>query len=279
MIIRQLSVIASFLACVVLASAANADPVLPARTGTVVDAASIIDPGQEQTLATKAAKLKSISNVELVVVTLPSLQGYSIERWGRALGNGWNVGGSSARGVLLVVAPNDREVRIEVGDGSPVSDSAASSIIDRIIVPKFHSGDMAGGILAGVDAIARAATQLEPDPVPYLPPQQTSDVNWFAVVPLLVIALLIFVTVLRSMRDVLSEGLAYNPSPDGPKASSTSGTDASSDDRENDWFGSKSVWFGSSGSSWSSSRSGFRSSFSSGGSSRGFSGRGASGRW
>ena len=110
-------------------SVARADPQLSSRTGAVVDAADIIRPNQEQALAAKAESLKSQSNVELVVVTLPSLQGYSIERWGRDLGNGWRVGGSAARGVLLIVAPNDREMRIEVGDGvaSALSDRQASS--------------------------------------------------------------------------------------------------------------------------------------------------------
>ncbi len=118
-------------------------------------------PNQEQSLTAKAADLKSQANVELVVVTLPGLQGYSIEHWGRAIGNGWKVGGSAARGVLLIVAPNDRAVRIEVGDGigTALSDSAASSIIDTVIVPQFRSGEMSGGILAGVDAIAKAVTR------------------------------------------------------------------------------------------------------------------------
>jgi uncharacterized protein len=281
MIVRKWSVIASFLAFVVLGSAANADPVLPVRTGSVVDAANIIDSSQEQTLATKAARLKSTSNVELVVVTLPSLRGYSIERWGQALGRGWKVGGSAAHGALLIVAPNEREVRIEVGDGLPFSDSAASSIVDNIIVPKFRSGDMSGGILAGVDAIARAATQLETDSVSYPQPQPTRDVNWYAAGPLLLLVLLGIFVVLRAMSGVLEEEPAHGPSQREarPEPSSVLTKDTSSDGRRSGWFTSDSMWSSSRSSTWLSSRGSSSRSFSSGRSSGGFSGRGASGRW
>ena len=154
------------------------DPHLPARTGAVVDAANIIGVNQEQSLAAKAAKLQSQSGVELVVVTLPSLQGYSIERWGRDLGNRWQVGGDAARGVVLIVAPNDREVRIEVGDGLALPDSAAASIVKTIIVPQFRSGEMSGGILAGVDAIARAVNGSPPVDTSWWERLSLDEVNW-----------------------------------------------------------------------------------------------------
>ncbi len=157
------------------------DPHLPARTGAVVDAANIIGVNQEQSLAAKAAKLQSQSGVELVVVTLPSLQGYSIERWGRDLGNGWKVGGDAARGVLLIVAPNDRQVRIEGGDGLPLPDNVAASIVKNIIVPQFRSGEMSGGILAGVDAIARAVDGPPPDDAAGWQLPSFSNVNWSSV--------------------------------------------------------------------------------------------------
>jgi uncharacterized protein len=236
-------------------SVARADPQLPIRTGAVVDAADIIRPNQEQALAAKAESLKSQSNVELVVVTLPSLQGYSIERWGRDLGNGWRVGGSGARGALLIVAPNDREMRIEVGDGlaSTLSDRQASSIIDNIIVPQFRSGEMSGGILAGVDAIAKAltgarATSVTKQPsTPTYEPAYRSETDWSGLKTVLVVGVMILLSVFGAARGTTR------------------------DDNDSSYLGGRS----SSRSSWSSSRS----SFSSGRSSRSFSGRGASGRW
>ena len=265
-------------------SVARADPQLPARTGAVVDAADIIRPNQEQALAAKAESLKSQSNVELVVVTLPSLQGYSIERWGRDLGNGWRVGGSAARGVLLlIVAPNDREVRIEVGDGLPLSDSTAASIINNVIVPQFRSGEMSGGILAGVDAIANAVTGANPQGSSVLPTRH-SGVNWYAAVPVLLLALLGLFVILRAMRGGLAEALRQEPSQGEfwPDPSSVVTKENSPDHRRSDWFTSGAIWSSSRSSGWlssgGSSSRGF-SGFSSGHSSGGFSGRGASGRW
>lgn len=238
-------------------SVAQADPQLPVRTGAVVDAANIIRANQEQTLAANASNLKAMSNVELVVVTLPSLQGYSIERWGRDLGNGWDVGGSAGRGVLLIVAPNDREVRIEVGDGlgSSLSGRTASAIIDNVIVPQFRSGEMSGGILAGVDAIAKAVTGTRQgasattrQPAPAFEPTYRSGIDlWSTLKPLLIFGVIALLGVFRAAGGATHDG------------------------HDDGLFGSR----GSSRSSWSSSRS----SFSSGRSSRSFSGRGASGRW
>ena len=248
-------------------SVARADPQLPSRTGAVVDAADIIRPNQEQALAAKAESLKSHSNVELVVVTLPSLQGYSIERWGRDLGNGWRVGGSAARGVLLIVAPNDREMRIEVGDGfaSALSDRQASSIIDNVIVPQFRSGEMSGGILAGADAIARAVDGSRPDDKSDWQWPSLGNVNWSSVGLWFIIGVLILQAVLRVIRDGGTWPSDYDQTQRSPSS-------ADSDDDGYFFGGSRSS---SRSSSWSSSRS----SSSGGRSSSGFSGRGSSGRW
>lgn len=138
-----------------------ADPQLPPRTGSIVDLADLLEPFQEQPLATQFETLKGRNGVDFVVVTLPSLQGYSIETWGRMLGNGWNVGGKSGLGALLIVAPNDREVRIEIGDALSVMfpNSAATSIIDNEILPSFREGRLSAGILAGASAMIYQATK------------------------------------------------------------------------------------------------------------------------
>jgi uncharacterized protein len=247
-------------------SVARADPQLPSRTGAVVDAAEIIRPNQEQALAAKAESLKSQSNVELVVVTLPSLQGYSIERWGRDLGNGWRVGGSAARGVLLIVAPNDREMRIEVGDGlaSTLSDRQASSIIDNVIVPQFRSGEMSGGILAGADVIANAITRSSGAAAPASPMRAYfNDLDWSTIRTWGFWGVMVVLVGYRVVRYAIQH-------PDEFWASFSQGPD----DDDQDWSSRSSR-----SSSFSSSRSRSRSSFSSGRSSRSFSGRGASGRW
>ena len=246
------------------ADSALADPSLPARTGAVVDAANILSPSQEQSLVAKAANLQSRSDAELVVVTLPSLQGYSIERWGRALGNGWKVGGSAARGVLLIVAPNDREVRIEIGDGLPMPDSAASSIIGHTILPKLRAGDMPGGILAGADAIAgaiRYPLQVEASGWRQFIP----EINWGAVGLLAIAAIIFLLFVYQSLRE------ATWPTRYDHATRTSSYIDQGDDD---DLFFGESHSSSSSAGSWSSSGSSSDNS-----SSGGFTGSGASGRW
>jgi uncharacterized protein len=249
-----------------------ADPRLPARTGAVVDAANIIGANQEQSLAAKAAKLQSQSGIELVVVTLPSLQGYSIERWGRDLGNRWQVGGNAARGVVLIVAPNDRQVRIEAGDGLPLPDNVAASIVNNIIVPQFRSGEMSGGILVGVDAITRAVDGPPPDDASGWQWPSFSNVNWSGVGVCLILGVLILLVVLKTIKD------GWQLPSDYDRSSRDIRSSGSASDNDGYFFGSSnSSWSdSSSGSSWSSSSD---SSSSSSGSSGGFSGSGASGRW
>ena len=262
MMARHWGAVAIFLVSVLVGSSIGlADPHLPVRTGAVVDAANIIGANQEQALAAKVADLQSRLNAELVVVTLPSLQGYSIERWGRDLGNRWNVGGSAARGVLLIVAPNDREVRIEVGDGLPFPDSAAASIINHIILPQFRSGEMSGGILAGVDAIAggiRYPSSADASGWRQFIP----DINWGAMGLLAIAAVIILVFIYRTLREARDLPYSYDQAPRSPSYS---------DQSDDGFFFGGSQSSSSSGSSWSSS--------SSGSSSGGFSGSGASGRW
>lgn len=146
----------------------------PPRTGWVTDAAGILDQQSISALATRLEELQRKTGDEVIVVTLPSLEGVSIETWGNVLGDGWKVGKSSGRdtGVLLIVAPNDREVRIAVGYGlgNRISDSIAASIISEHILPLFRNGRMADGIRAGIESIAlqldtaAASTSLEQSP-------------------------------------------------------------------------------------------------------------------
>ncbi len=96
-----------------------------------------------------------------MVVTLPSLQGYTIEDFGYQLGRHWGIGTAKLdNGVLLIVAPNERKVRIEVGCGlEPIlTDALSKIIIENAILPRFRAGDFAGGIKDGVRDIALVLT-------------------------------------------------------------------------------------------------------------------------
>ncbi|GAB2178613.1 hypothetical protein DLREEDagr8_41710 [Dongia sp. agr-C8] len=129
----------------------------PERSGWVTDEAGILDPQLESDLARRLMELQRRTGVEVIVVTLQSLHGASIETWGDMLGESWNVGRAEGKdsGALLIVAPNDRKVRIAVGYGLGyrLSDSDAVSIIQDRILPYFRRGDFAGGVDDGVTAI------------------------------------------------------------------------------------------------------------------------------
>lgn len=133
----------------------------PQLTGPVVDQAGIIPDEAEARLTEKLTALKTQSQRELVVVTLSSLQGYEISDYGYRLGRHWQLGEKQRNdGAILIVAPNERKLRIEVGYGlEPVlTDGLSSLIINQQIVPRFKAGDMPAGIEAGADAIITQLT-------------------------------------------------------------------------------------------------------------------------
>ncbi len=153
-----------------LAAPLAAQPEFPTLTGRVVDEANIIPDNVEAELTTKLEAFETSTQRQLVVATVPSLQDYEISDYGYQLGRAWELGDAERNdGVLLLIAPNERRVRIEVGYGlEPYLTDALSSIIIRDdITPRFRDGDMPGGIVAGTDAII---TQLQ------LPPEQASQI-------------------------------------------------------------------------------------------------------
>lgn len=121
----------------------------------VVDAANLLDPAQEQALSQKLIAQKNATGRSLVVATVPDLQGYDISDYGYRLGRAWGIGDKDSNGALLIVAPAERKIRIEVGYGleGVLTDALSSQIIRNAISPRFKAGDMAGGIDAGVDQI------------------------------------------------------------------------------------------------------------------------------
>lgn len=135
---------------------ARAAPTFPALTGRVVDNAGILSPATEQALTEKLEGLETATGHQLVVVTLPSLQGYEIEEYGYQLGRAWKIGRQGEDdGALLIVAPNERKVRIEVGYGleGVLTDALSNVILQQQVLPRFKAGDMEGGVVAGTEAL------------------------------------------------------------------------------------------------------------------------------
>jgi uncharacterized protein len=131
----------------------------PALSGRVVDEAGLLDETREAALSAQLATHEEQTSNQLVVVTVPSLNGYDIADYANRLGRQWQIGtAEDDNGVLLVVAPNERKVRIEVGYGleGALTDSLSSIIIQREILPPFRNNDYPLGIQQGVDAIIQA---------------------------------------------------------------------------------------------------------------------------
>jgi uncharacterized protein len=226
-----------------------AAPTFPALTGRVVDDADLLSPEDEQALTQELKALEDKSSDQLVVVTLPSLQGYEIEDFGYQLGRHWGIGTAKLdNGVLLIVAPNERKVRIEVGYGlEPIlTDALTKIIIENGILPRFRAGDFPGGIKDGVRDISLALTgdaaELEARAKARHDADETA-IDWFTI--LFYIAVFLFIIYLTRNGTIV------------PSGSRRSG---------------RSSW-SSSGGGWSSGGGGFS------GGGGGFGGGGSSGSW
>ncbi|HLK26155.1 MAG TPA: TPM domain-containing protein [Caulobacteraceae bacterium] len=236
-----------------LAAPASSAPSFPPLTGRVVDDAHVLSPTTISDLTGKLAALEQKTGDQLVVVTLPTLQGYAIEDYGYQLGRAWGIGQKGKNnGVLFIVVPSEHQVRIEVGYGLEpmLTDALSSVILQEKVLPKFRAGDYDGGVHDGADAIidqlgldpAAAAANVEaaqqpvyhhPNPIP------------------IIVGLVIFFFVLRGLFGWRNRGL---------------------------WMAAPFLFssgYRGGGSSWSGG--GFGGGFSGGGGS--FGGGGASGSW
>jgi len=133
----------------------------PALTGRVVDAANILKPEDRAALEQKLKAHEDKTTDQVVVATVPSLGGTSPEDYANRLFREWRLGQKEKNnGILVLVAPNDRKVRIEVGYGleGGLTDALSKVIVATVIAPKFKQNDYAGGLNAGVDAILSILT-------------------------------------------------------------------------------------------------------------------------
>ena len=125
-------------------------------TGRVVDQANIIPDDREAALVQRLEQLQRQSSRQLVIATIANLESHPIEDYGYRLGRHWGIGQSEANnGILLIIAPNERRVRIEVGYGlEPImTDALSTRIINDEILARFRQNDVPGGIEAGANAI------------------------------------------------------------------------------------------------------------------------------
>jgi uncharacterized protein len=150
----------SIILLMLLACLAFSAPTFPQLNNSrVIDDAGIFDADQEMTLDKKLANHETNTSNQIVVVTIKSLDGYDISDYGYQLGRHWGIGQKDKNnGVLLIIAPNERKVRIEVGYGleGALPDATAKTIIQNDILPFFKKGNYYDGVNSGIDKILSA---------------------------------------------------------------------------------------------------------------------------
>jgi len=196
-------------------------PTFPALTGRVVDDAHILSPEVQASLTAKLATLEQSNSRQLVVVTLPSLQGYEIEDYGVQLLRHWQIGQKGLNnGAVFIIAPTEHKVRVEVGYGleATLTDAVSSVILQREVLPKFKAGDMSGGVVAGTDALiaqlgldpstaeakAAAAEQEQAD----MPPVRHHRNPIAGLIPLIII-FFVFSSIFRNRRGGGGSGVGW----------------------------------------------------------------------
>lgn len=196
--LRPTIVFAASLCALATAFALN----FPSLTGRVVDQANIIQAETRTAIEQKLADLEAKSGIQLVVATVASLEGQDIEPYANELFRNWKLGEKTKNnGVLLLVAPNERRVRIEVGYGleGTLTDALSKVIVANAITPRFKAGDFSGGISRGVDDIITVlttdASEWQQRPSLRLDAQQAADpASWLLIAALIALVTLLIVS-------------------------------------------------------------------------------------
>jgi uncharacterized protein len=268
---------------------------VPPLTGRIVDLAHLLPPDVAVSLSAELTEHERKTGNQIAVLTLPSLEGEPLEEFSHRVSTTWKLGRKGTdNGVLLLVVPGERRIRIEVGYGleGTLTDAKSSQIIRREIIPRFKSGDFPGGIAAGLKAIMGTIEGTYTLPVESRDKSEQSG-PWESVVIAIVIGALVggslFGGKLKGMGSVVSGLLSFVIAlPTGLKfallaavlgmfaaliMASLSGVVGPSGRRRDGGWGYPGLGGGlGSGGGWSSS-----DSFSGGGGD--FGGGGASGRW
>jgi uncharacterized protein len=149
---------AFFIALVLLVPVALATDFPTLAGDPVVDQARILSPAEEQRLSAKLRSIEKESGHQVAVATITSLEDLEIEDYGLMLGRRWGIGRKNVDdGVMILVAPNDRKMRLEVGVGleQVITNAVAQEIVDNAMKPRFKTGDFAQGIAGAIDAIGK----------------------------------------------------------------------------------------------------------------------------
>lgn len=181
-----------------VAALAFAAPTYPELTGRVVDQAGILQASTKAGLVSKLRDLEDKSSIQLVVATIKSLEGYDVETYANGLFRYWKLGEAKKNnGVLFLVAPNERKMRIEVGYGleGALTDALSKVIIASAVTPKFRAGDYNAGVERGVEGIIEALSGDTSEWTKKVPPPPSL---FEELPPLLIFALFIFIFIMMA---------------------------------------------------------------------------------
>jgi uncharacterized protein len=199
---RALALIAAVLCFGVVALGSALAYNFPLLTGRVVDQANIIPDATRQAITQKLVDLEQKSGIQLVVATVNSLEGGDIATYANELFRTWKLGEKDKNnGVLLLVAPKEHKVRIEVGYGleGTLTDALSKIIIVNAIAPRFKAGDFGGGISHGVDDIITVlttdSTAWQPRPQMRVDADQNSEaIGWVLIVGFIILVAMLGVS-------------------------------------------------------------------------------------
>ncbi|MCA6119098.1 YgcG family protein [Bradyrhizobium sp. WSM 1738] len=175
---------------------------VPPLTGRVVDQTGTLSAGDIASLTQTLKDLETRKGSQIAVLIVPTTDGEAIEQFSLRVAEAWKIGRTKIDdGALLVIARNDRRLRIEVGYGleGALTDATTKRIIDEDITPKFKAGDFAAGVAAGVNRMIRVAEgEKLPEPAP--PHWETPDLLSYLDLgnPLVIFGLIVLAAVLRS---------------------------------------------------------------------------------
>lgn len=180
-----------------------ADVAVPRLTGPVVDQTATLSGGDIGSLTQTLKSFSARKGSQIAVLIVPTTEPEAIEQYSIRVAEAWKIGRKRIDdGALLVIAKNDRALRIEVGYGleGALTDVASRRIIDEVIVPRFRSGDFAGGVAAGIDRMIRVIDgEALPAPQPRQGSGAASPEHFDLFNPFLIIPVLLFGGLMRSI--------------------------------------------------------------------------------
>jgi len=180
----------------------RAEVAVPPLTARVTDITGTLSADQRQALESQLQDFEQRKGTQIAVLIVPSTAPETIEQYGIRIAEQWRLGRRNVDdGAILIVAKNDRTVRIEVGYGleGVLNDAVCNRIIEDVIVPRFRQGDFYGGISAGLDRMIRIVDgePLPPPPTSVSTPTSSPDFLYYA--PILFIITLLVGGILRSI--------------------------------------------------------------------------------